>query len=235
MTYDFIRSQAFEDKNFQPDLQINGQLWLRQLFMQCQLNAAHVMPKLIMMCAMLIAFSPMVLEIIWESYGLFSNGQMPTMTPYFWAYNIVLGLINFMYCGMNILFMNIAIVDASKRNLMMKRMSQVIELGFHKKDFITIRLPVFNLVDPESIVTWIELRKMILETGSRFQIRIQVYSGFFLVLIWYGLDVFIFFTAIKVVNFNWFEYNFWVFIGIITIILNSFLYAMVKPLSEINQ
>jgi hypothetical protein len=33
--YDFIKSQAFEDQNFDPDLKVSGKLWLRELFMQC--------------------------------------------------------------------------------------------------------------------------------------------------------------------------------------------------------
>jgi len=45
----------------------------------------------------------------------------------------------------------------------------------------------------------------------------------------------LFATAIKIVNFNWFEYDFWVYVGIMAIILNSWLYGMVKPLSEINE
>jgi hypothetical protein len=30
--YDYIRSQAFENENFDPDLRINAKLWLRELF-----------------------------------------------------------------------------------------------------------------------------------------------------------------------------------------------------------
>jgi len=43
--YKFIRSQAFEDANFEPDLKIDAKMWLRELFMQCQLNATHQMFK----------------------------------------------------------------------------------------------------------------------------------------------------------------------------------------------
>jgi len=117
---------------------------------------------------MIISLTPMMLEMLWSKMNWYSNGQMPAMTPYWMPYHIIMGAINTMYCMMNLSFMNVAMVDASKRNLMMQRMSDVLELGFHIKDSITIRLPVFNVVDPESIVTWIELRKMILETGSRF-------------------------------------------------------------------
>jgi hypothetical protein len=39
LNFKFIRSQAFEDRNFDPDLKISAKLWLRELYMQCQLNA----------------------------------------------------------------------------------------------------------------------------------------------------------------------------------------------------
>jgi hypothetical protein len=107
----------------------------------------------------------------------------------------------------------------------------VLNLSFHSKDSITIRLPVFNLVDPESIVTWIELRHLILEAGSRFQIRIQIYSAFFIIIIWYGLDLFLFATAIKIVNIFWFEWSFWIVVAANAIVLNSGLYFIMKPLS----
>lgn len=43
-------------------------------------------------------------------------------------------------------------------------------------------MPVFNFLDKKSILTWLEVRKMILETGARFQTRIQYYASFHLVI-----------------------------------------------------
>jgi hypothetical protein len=45
------------------------------------------------------------------------------MHPYYWHYNLFWFMVNMAYYMMNLLFMNLAIVDASKRNIMMLRMS----------------------------------------------------------------------------------------------------------------
>jgi hypothetical protein len=124
-------------------------------------------PLLLMLTSMTLSALPLLLELAPSEYGLMKNTEGASH-PYFWHYHLPLAMVNTMMYTLNLSFMNLAIVDASKRNLMMLRMSQVLDLTFHAKDRITLRLPVFNLVDPESIVTWIELRKCILETGSRF-------------------------------------------------------------------
>ena len=42
-------------------------------------------------------------------------------------------------------------------------------------------MPIINFLDRKSILTWLEVRKMILETGARFQTRIQYYASFHLI------------------------------------------------------
>jgi hypothetical protein len=130
------------------------------------------MPPLNFTCGLIIAGMPILLDYIWEQKDLYSLDARPTQNPNYWIYSWLCFGLNLIYTFINLAFMNIAVIDASRKNMMMERMSQVLDLSFHAKDEITIRLPVFNLVDPESIVTWIELRKLILQTGSRFQVRI---------------------------------------------------------------
>ena len=65
----------------------------------------------------------------------------------------------------------------------MATLSSSLELDFFKKDARTVRLPTINFLDPETLLSWIEARKIILDTGARFQIRIQIYISFFMVMI----------------------------------------------------
>ena len=45
-----------------------------------------------------------------------------------------------------------------------------------------MKMPIINFLDRKSILTWLEVRKMILETGARFQTRIQYYASFHLIV-----------------------------------------------------
>ena len=79
-------------------------------------------------------------------------------------------------------FVWFAILDANRRNYLMKQASSALELDFYTKDKISLRMPVLNFMDKESILTWLEARELILEVGSRFQIRMQTYVTYFLIL-----------------------------------------------------
>lgn len=124
-------------------------------------------PMVIMMLSLLLASSPMVANWVSTHFKLEANYN-PMMHENYWKYQGVCFMLNLIYFMMNFLFLWVAMIDASKRNLMMLRMSQALEYQFQFKDEITIRLPIFNFIDPQSIVTWIEIRRLIVETGERF-------------------------------------------------------------------
>lgn len=64
----------------------------------------------------------------------------------------------------------------------MRYVSGSLELDFHTKDKTGIRFPTLNFMDTQSLLTWLETRKMILEMGERFQTRIQLYISYFMSL-----------------------------------------------------
>ena len=135
---------------------------------------------------------------------------------------------------MNILFVNFAMSDADKKNLMMLRLSQCIDLFFHNKDSITIRFPVINIVDPKSIMTWLEIRKLVLATGSRFQIRIEIYTAFFM-LITFLLDLTVFAAASFILAFDALHPLTWMYVVCNALVLSVFMLRITYPLSRINE
>ena len=134
----------------------------------------------------------------------------------------------------NTAFLNFAQIEADKKNMMMKRLSQVIDLYFHNKDAITIRLPVFNIVDPKTIMTWLEIRKLVINTGSRFAIRIQIYTTFYM-LIFFVLDLILFSVASLVLSLDAFHPIIWFHICANAFVITSFMLGIMYPLSYINE
>ena len=51
---------------------------------------------------------------------------------------------------------------------MMRMLTSSLELEFMKKDPITVRLPTINFLCPETLLCWIEARKILLDVGARF-------------------------------------------------------------------
>ena len=70
---------------------------------------------------------------------------------------------------MNFKFLWYAFWDANRKLYLIKQASAALELDFYRKDYISIRMPVLNFMDRKSLLTWLETRKLIMETGSRFQ------------------------------------------------------------------
>ena len=100
-----------------------------------------------------------------------------------WTFHILAVLCGAIISFPNVIFLLFAYNETRRRNEMMATLSSSLELDFFKKDARTVRLPTINFLDPETLLSWIEARKIILDTGARFQIRIQIYISFFMVMI----------------------------------------------------
>ena len=55
-------------------------------------------------------------------------------------------------------------------------------------------MPVINFLDKESLLSWLEGRRLVLDIGARFQVRIQYYSSYFMV-IFIAMTVYFFMVA----------------------------------------
>ena len=64
----------------------------------------------------------------------------------------------------------------------MRLLSESLEINFQSKNGENIRLPSINFIDPKSMTAWMEARKIVLDTGSRFIYRIQYYLSTYMVI-----------------------------------------------------
>lgn len=84
---------------------------------------------------------------------------------------------------MNTSFKYYAFWDANRRIVLMRYLSNSIELDFERKDRTTVRFPTLNFIDRRSLLTWLQARKIILDTGRRFSLRIEYFFSYFIVMV----------------------------------------------------
>jgi len=87
---------------------------------------------------------------------------------YYWWYNGLCIFATFVNGALNGMFLWFAYWDAKRRIWIMRYVSGSLELDFHTKDVTGIRFPTLNFMDTQSLLTWLETRKMVLEMGERF-------------------------------------------------------------------
>lgn len=87
-------------------------------------------------------------------------------------YNVLCIFVTFVMNGANAEFLWNAFWDANRRITIMKWISNSLEITFIEKDPTTLRIPTFNFMDKQSLLTWLEARKVALEVGARYQRRV---------------------------------------------------------------
>ena len=117
---------------------------------------------------------------------------------------------------------------------MMEGLSSSLELDFHKKDTISVRFPTINFLDPQTLHSWVEARKLTLSIGARFTIRMQIYISIYLLLTAFTIG-FLFSLGFGFINQDIIGYETTIVIIISISIVTLVLFAILLPTSYINQ
>ena len=139
-----------------------------------------------------------------------------------------------MFTTVSTMFIWMAYWDAKRRNYLMEKLSNCIELDFHLKDSVTVRFPTINFFDTQSLLSWLDARKLVLEIGSRFQIRISFDFSFFL-LIEACMLIFLFATASGLVDFQVMRIEYWITFTAYATFLTFSCMAILLPTSYLNK
>ena len=115
---------------------------------------------------MIIAFSYLITMIVLDKNSD-NPERMENRSKYFWYYHGIAAFNTGALLMMDFVFLWFAFWDAYRRIYLMKQASKALET-FHEKDPVTLKMPIINFLDRKSILTWLEVRKMVLETGARF-------------------------------------------------------------------
>ena len=89
----------------------------------------------------------------------------------FWVYSICLFIGTNIFMNLNGQFLYFSFYDAFRRVWLMRKLSKSLE-GLHSKGGEDLKMPVINFLDKESLLSWLEARRLVLDIGGRFQMRI---------------------------------------------------------------
>ena len=153
----------------------------------------------------------------------------------FWVAHLIAILPTFAFTMMMLMFFDFAITDAVRRNEIMTYLSQALEMNLHKKNQLTLQLPVFNFFDPPSLVAWANARNLALGVGSNYANRIKVYSTVYISTT-FSLNI-LFFLAASGIGVEWtmFSLEIWLCFGVWAICLNLLSFKVLYPLSYLNE
>lgn len=157
---------------------LEGILWLREAFLQAQYHGPqtqYITPMMIgkMLAAMQVF---MVITTQMERRDLpdetYASWYAQSSTA-FWLFNIPLAFIQMSLGMVNCMFMFSVLQDFSRRAFAAERLTEMLEVDLNRKSTIGIKLCSLNFVDPASLLTWMELRRMVFDVGKRFYIRLE--------------------------------------------------------------
>ena len=116
---------------------------------------------------------------------------------------------------------------------MMEKLSQCLEFDFHTKDHVSVRMPTINSLDTQSLLSWLKARRLILELGSRFSTRVQMYVSYY-ILVDAILLILIFAVGSGLIESQILSVKAWIFIAIHAILLTTCLLLILLPSSYVN-
>ena len=96
-----------------------------------------------------------------------------------------------------------------------------------------MRLPTINFIDTASMTSWIEARKMVLDLGSRFTIRVQYYMSVFIVVAGAGI-LYALAAGSGYVNWKYLTIKQWICSGTYLLVLSCLCLNVMWPYSYVN-
>ena len=96
-------------------------------------------------------------------------------------------------------------------------------------------MPIFNFLDKESLLSWLEARRLVLDIGARFQVRIQYYSSYFM-LIFIAMTVYFFMVATGLgLDYDAFTIPQWALFASMYVYLLGFIMMILLPNAYLNK
>merc|ERR1712151_403587 len=152
--------------------------------MKGQTNILQLNQYLFVAIIMVVSSSYMVTALIldwkWEDWNLPERDTDRSLI--WWIYNILCIISTTFLAQVNLSFLWAGYWDANRRITIMRWLSNSLETDFIKKDELTVRFPTINFMDKKSLLSWLEARRIVVEAGQRFQLRIQVIITCYIVM-----------------------------------------------------
>ena len=96
-----------------------------------------------------------------------------------------------------------------------------------------MRLPVVNFLDTKTLLSWLAARKIILDLGNRFQIRVQIFISYFIAID--AVMLLILFGMVSgFISGDVMTKNAWIVLTVHASILTTILLGILLPSSYVN-
>ena len=208
------------------NISYDGKLWMREIFLKAQIHAIQISKFTGIFVSIPTSALPMLLDLIMTDEA--------DRHEDFWAYNLVGFLINWYYFNQNITFLVIAFNSANRMNYMMTALSNSLEICFSKKNAISVFLPTINFLEPESLQAWLETRRLTLDLGYRYQVRLQMFMSGNLIAVGCSIAL-LFAVGSGFIDQSIMSKHLWIVLGIETGFMALMCLLVLLPLSYINK
>ena len=101
----------------------------------------------------------------------------------FWLYMIFQLPSALTYMPMNLVFIEVFTVECQRQLYVQQQLTYMVEYVNHRKSYSAIQNPVFNLLDPTSLLTWLDLRALMKDVGRQYKLRMQIIVGVFALVV----------------------------------------------------
>jgi len=137
---------------------------------------------------------PVLLNIYMQVYGdgeyeVFFYLQHKTQPPCegykewkYWVFIFSATVISFLVHFPNIAFMVAAAIDSYRITYSVTQLTYTMENNNFRKNYESIMNPLFNFMDLTSLLTWMDLRSLIMDVGFKFRLRIYIFTTAFLTI-----------------------------------------------------
>ena len=176
--------------------------------MQAQFNSIDLGPIQVLLTVVLSS-AHFVATIVFDTMDDGLSERNSEWSTEFWVFNILLLPTCILTNLMNSSFTIYAFWDANRRIRIMRYLSNCLELDFDRKNRTTVRFPTLNFIDRRSLLTWLQARTIILDTGRRFSLRIEYFFSYFIIMVSIAL-MFLFAVASTMISSDVFNTAQWI-------------------------
>eukprot|EP00347_Sterkiella_histriomuscorum_P012590 403367986 len=154
----------------------------RLIFKELQLVSKTMAHRMQSWILVLISFVHAVLPLVINMFNDSKSSDIPLLqqpkyrSAQFWGYFISCFCVNMLIYMVNLTFIEIGLIDMKRRKYQMKILEIMLEPNRFKVLPKHRIFPLINYFDPQSLLSWMDIRIMALDIGRRFYIRIEMYA-----------------------------------------------------------
>jgi len=148
---------------------------MREALLQSQYHGAKGEFSIAVICAGVLTVTNLMAVLLENMKAnadeSFSEWYAST-TRLFWGYNIFVALAYFTYGIQNFVFLQGVMLDFQRRNYISNLLTSMLEVDINRKSPVSVRMLSINFMHPPSLLTWLELVRMVPDLGKRFFLRV---------------------------------------------------------------